>query len=179
MFKNFLKRVYKEKDIMLSNWKKFTFVSVYLLYGMFGPIKNMVFFLYEPVENDPIIDFFHNNLPEYNDYYIHDVPQIFLWIFTIILFVFIPLVIPKCHENNIYSVKNFIVICMLLAVVFTIRAFCFTMTILPDPSDGCKDMKIDQPKNLFGIFNLFYIKTFLFSLLDFHFFVFLNLKFNF
>ena len=151
MLKSFKSRVKTEKMIIKKNWKLLIAFLFCPFYCMFVPFKNMVFYLYEPVKNPQIKDFLHKLIPAYTEKYIHDIPQVLVWIVSIFLYIFIPLIISKCHANKIYSTKNFIVVCMLSNIMFFLRGFSFTITILPDPSPLCQNtITIDQPKNLFG-----------------------------
>jgi hypothetical protein len=151
-----VKRLKTEFAITKHNSKKFLATIIQTYYLAF-PIKNFIFYLTKPVTQTHINDFMHNILPQVKDKDIHDIPQGLLWAFTVFLLLVLPLFWSPCHENMIYSVKNFITVGALTFGVFTLRYFSFFMTIIPDPNYHCiSPLKIDKPKTFKGTKRFFY-----------------------
>ena len=114
------------------------------------PAKNLVFYLRDPIKELVVKDFMHLLLPEYTKMNIVDIPQTILWLVTFVLLVVIPILVKKCHQKNVYGAINFMQAMFLSCIMYSIRAFSMTITILPDPSPACRNELIKPPKNMFG-----------------------------
>ena len=150
MWKELTKRFKKEIKVLKPKLILFAFFIFYNFYVMMVPAKNLVFYLSDPQKDIVIKDFLHKLFPEYKKSNISDIPQTILWLVSVILLLFIPIIFEKCHRHQIYSINNFMFACALNAIMFTTRAISFTITIMPDPSYVCRYQLIKKPDNLFG-----------------------------
>lgn len=143
------KRIKTEMIVARNNITLIIFIWAYNLYFLTFPIKNYIFYLQRPINDAQIVDFFHNHIPEVKDKNIQDTPQSILYILSTFLFVLVPICFKKFHKMQTYAVKNFLLLGILCASIFTIRYCTFFITILPDPNYKCRYYnQIPKPRNL-------------------------------
>lgn len=150
MLKNIRTRTSDEFKIIKEYSKSFIFLWIYNFYFLAVPSTNFVFYLSKPIKTTHIIDFLHKVFPEFYSIELQKIPQALLWIVSVVLLFVLPFLLPIFHKNHIFAVKNFLTLSTFGAILFTIRAVCMTVTLLPDPNHYCRNNLVEKPQNLFG-----------------------------
>lgn len=89
------------------------------------------YLLQNNVEDIPLNDIVHNNLPHLTNYYLNDICVTLLLLYTLF-------VLDKKH------LRKYIII---LSLLYSIRAISFSVTQLPSPNIGCKKRTIHNTCN--------------------------------
>lgn len=150
MLKKFRIRASDEFKFLKKYFKSFLFLTFYNFYFLSVPATNFVFYLSKPIKTTHIIDFLHKVFPEYHAMKLQHYPQAALWLVSVILLFILPFVLSVFHNNRIFAVKNYLALCTIGAILFTIRAVCMTVTLLPDPYYLCRMNLVQKPQNVFG-----------------------------
>ena len=147
---SFKKRIIKELLIVKLHWWKILIVSFHNFYILFAPLKNISLYFNDMNYDTQIIDYSHRLIPEYHGKNIQDIPQTLLWIITVILMLSIPMFHKSCHEKGIYAIKSFIASLYICGLMYTLRAICITVTIMPSPNPLCRNKSLDKPHTVQG-----------------------------
>lgn len=157
------KNLKKEYPLLKAHWLKILFFIFYDFWFLSFPSRNILIYMYKAAEHNPIRDLIHENIPLITKYPIHASVQITYWVISCFILVFVPLLWKKCHENQIYAIKNLIFMFALFLIIYTIRSICNIITVIPDPKFYCQPgFDRPVPENTFGKSLYFYLNLFYF-----------------